>query len=396
MGRSNSSQFSRRPDNSCQFGAPKSLLSDNGGAFISQVMEELAKLFGVKKIFTTPYHLQTNGQTERFNRTIMEIISAYIKGVGENKWDEYVTAAIMAYNSSIHSSTKETPAQMMLGRELQGPVDFTVMIDDEVLIREFKTDLIKGMATTHAEALKVADAVRQDSIERRRGKYKNHKFKIGNKVYIHRPKGKDESKKFFNRWIGPLTILDFDESGNTVKLRHEETGKILKNRQNVARLKKYYDVDPFFEKEEPQSDTIRVMGEKEILIFEDNTVLEDEQEYIVESIREWKYDPDRMIDTFLVRWKGFSSTQDTWEPITNMANSKQIIAAFLEQISCVCGNRASTIAMSRQHKSSCKTFQNKEKKRKETEELEKNKRRDQNKRNSKKIANQKNKNKNKN
>lgn len=54
----------------CQYGTPKSLLTDNGTYFTSTMMNQLLQRLGITHIFSTPYHPQTNGQIERFNSTL--------------------------------------------------------------------------------------------------------------------------------------------------------------------------------------------------------------------------------------------------------------------------------------------------------------------------------------
>ena len=50
------------------------LLSDRGANFMSSVIEELCKVLGIKKLWTMPYHPQTNGLVERLHQTIMQMI----------------------------------------------------------------------------------------------------------------------------------------------------------------------------------------------------------------------------------------------------------------------------------------------------------------------------------
>ena len=58
----------------CRHGVPGQLLSDRGAAFLSRLLKEICNLLGVKKINTTAYHPQTNGLTERFNRTLRDTV----------------------------------------------------------------------------------------------------------------------------------------------------------------------------------------------------------------------------------------------------------------------------------------------------------------------------------
>ena len=57
-----------------RFGLPDKILHDQGGEFENDLFKELAKLCGVKRIRTTPYHPQTNGKVERMNQTIISML----------------------------------------------------------------------------------------------------------------------------------------------------------------------------------------------------------------------------------------------------------------------------------------------------------------------------------
>ena len=55
-------------------GCPQQLLSDQGSQFRSGVLQVLSHSLGIKKVLTSPYHPQTNGLTERMNKTIKHVI----------------------------------------------------------------------------------------------------------------------------------------------------------------------------------------------------------------------------------------------------------------------------------------------------------------------------------
>jgi len=50
-----------------RYGAPSKILSDKGSQFTSQLLKDLCTFIQTKKIFTTPYHPQTDGLVEKFN-----------------------------------------------------------------------------------------------------------------------------------------------------------------------------------------------------------------------------------------------------------------------------------------------------------------------------------------
>ncbi|KAG5872744.1 hypothetical protein JTB14_002207 [Gonioctena quinquepunctata] len=90
------------------FGIPESILSDQGTDFTSDLMKELNKLFKIKQILSSPYHLQTNGALERSHLTLKEYLKHYMNRT-QSDWDEYVSLAMFTYNGHIHASTKFTP-----------------------------------------------------------------------------------------------------------------------------------------------------------------------------------------------------------------------------------------------------------------------------------------------
>ena len=108
-----------------RFGCPLELLSDQGRNFESTLFKELCKLLGIRKIRTSARHPQCNGQTERFNRTLLHMIKAYISG-DQTGWDEYLNCFTSAYRATENETTGFTPNLMMLGRELSMPLEVVV------------------------------------------------------------------------------------------------------------------------------------------------------------------------------------------------------------------------------------------------------------------------------
>jgi transposase InsO family protein len=82
----------------CVYGAPVILLTDNGTQFVYKFFQCFCKLLGVKQVFTTAYPPATNGQCERYNRTIRNAITHYF-AENQNNWDEISHIATYAYNA---------------------------------------------------------------------------------------------------------------------------------------------------------------------------------------------------------------------------------------------------------------------------------------------------------
>lgn len=106
----------------CRFGFPAKLHADQGRNFESAIVKELCKCTGITKTHTTPYHPQGNGTTERFNRTLMNMLGTLEPHL-KPRWHEHVDAMTHAYNCSRHDSTGYSPYYLMFGRHPRLPVD---------------------------------------------------------------------------------------------------------------------------------------------------------------------------------------------------------------------------------------------------------------------------------
>ena len=105
------------------FGAPAYLLNDKGKSFITMVVEDLCTLYGVKKLRTSSYRTQTNGQVERMNETLIHLIGK----LDEDKkacWSKHLPELLMAYNSTHSVVTGYSPHFLLFGRRPRIPVDY--------------------------------------------------------------------------------------------------------------------------------------------------------------------------------------------------------------------------------------------------------------------------------
>ena len=105
-----------------RFGVPHELHSEQGRNFESAVFKGMCHRLGIKKTRTTPLHPQSDGMVERFNRTIGNQLAIYAQD-NPSEWDRHVPLLLLAYRSAVHEAIRETPARLMLGRELTLPVD---------------------------------------------------------------------------------------------------------------------------------------------------------------------------------------------------------------------------------------------------------------------------------
>ena len=104
------------------YGFPEQFISDQGRNFESDLIKELCKIAGVKKLHTTPYHPQSNGQCERFNSTLCNMLGT-LSDEEKSDWKSHLGCMTHAYNCTKHVSTTYSPYYLMFGRHPRLPID---------------------------------------------------------------------------------------------------------------------------------------------------------------------------------------------------------------------------------------------------------------------------------
>ena len=72
----------------CTYGPPQILHSDQGRNFESTILTQVLQAFGIRKSRTTPYHPQGDGMVEHFNRTLLQLLRAYV--ASQSDWETYL------------------------------------------------------------------------------------------------------------------------------------------------------------------------------------------------------------------------------------------------------------------------------------------------------------------
>ena len=114
-----------------RFGPPQNRHSEQGTNFESNLIKSRCDLMGIQKTRTTAYHPQGDGQIERQNRTLQEILSTFVSKHPDT-WDLHIDQAIFAYNTSRHESIGFSPYELVFG----GVACLSVEIDLGVPLRD--------------------------------------------------------------------------------------------------------------------------------------------------------------------------------------------------------------------------------------------------------------------
>ncbi len=113
------------------YGLPVVILTDNGPHFRASKFEKALRQAGIAHSCAMPYHQQTNGMVERWNRTLLSMLRPLLHDKPD-RWDELLQPAVFAYRTTPHSSTGFTPFKLMYGREarLIGDAHFSNQVPD--------------------------------------------------------------------------------------------------------------------------------------------------------------------------------------------------------------------------------------------------------------------------
>ena len=148
-----------------KYGVPRRLHSDQGRNFESEIVQELCKMYNIKKSRTTPYHPEGNAQTERFNRTLHNLLKT-LETEKKRKWPIYLPELVYCYNATNHSSTGLAPFYMMFGREATLPLDLLLDVEDadQALDKDWLTLHAKRMQDIQTMATKQLNKAAEERI----------------------------------------------------------------------------------------------------------------------------------------------------------------------------------------------------------------------------------------
>jgi transposase InsO family protein len=290
-------------------GIPKTIVSDRDKLFTSNYWATLMAEIGTKRKLSTAYHPQTDGQTERTNRTMKTYLKIY-SNTSQNNWVSLLAMAQLSYNNKLSEATGQTPYFANHGKH---PNLFERTLPSPRAEAAMKS--AEEMKTIHEEMSKKILHAQTQSISYVNKKRKTApQLKRGDKVYLHTKnlRTKRPSKGLDHVKVGPF-LISKQNGPVTYTLELPPDAKIHP-RFHVSLLEP---ADP----ETPLQRTFRYETEEE-------------KEFEVERILDHKLNNNpRDPETFyLVKWLGYDETENTWEPETNLTNCRQLLARYRQNL----------------------------------------------------------------
>ena len=188
-----------------QYGFPKRVHHDRGAEFNSNLFKELHRLSGIKSSNTTPYHPMGDGQVERMNRTLCNMLKSLPEN-GKHDWKKYLQKLAFAYNSTINKSTGFSPFFLMFGRQSRLAIDSIFQTDtvSPDLKNQTHKQFVNDWRSSMEEAFEIANMnIKKSSTYNKHHhdkKVKEIEIRPGDKVLIRNMKEKGGTGKLKSYW----------------------------------------------------------------------------------------------------------------------------------------------------------------------------------------------------
>lgn len=210
----------------CRYGVPLQIHTDQGPDFMSHLFREMCKLLQIDQTRTTPYHPQSDGLVERFNRTLQQMLVSFVDETRKD-WDDHIPYVMMAYRSTLQESTGCSPNKLLFGRENAGPIDLLVgkppgRQNDLACPAEY----VEWLRSVMTDAFEFAREKMRGSVSHQRRYYdkrvRDCHIRVGNWVwYFYPPCGK---QKLGKGWLGPY-LVTAKLSDVTFRIQQHSTSK---------------------------------------------------------------------------------------------------------------------------------------------------------------------------
>ncbi|KAF8700270.1 reverse transcriptase, partial [Rhizoctonia solani] len=277
-----------------QYSMPEKTILDCGRVFNNKFLKVLYQRLGIDPHFSSAYHPQSNGQTEWVNPTIKHFLWAY-SGINQKDWVKWLPMVEFAYNNTVHSATGKSPFKALYRWE-QALTPSNVPMD----VPE-ADDLAAQM---EAQWQEIEAALRQSKTQMTtRESGEPIEFEVGEEAWLDAKnvKLKTLSPKLTKQCLGPFRITK--KISNQAYCLELLPSMRIHNVFYVGLLSKVKrDKKHAFENHPPPITVDR------------------EEEYKVKGITNAKERDGKWF--FQVKWKGYSSEENMWEPQENLKNTK--------------------------------------------------------------------------
>jgi len=195
----------------CRFGIPKRLVSDNGTQFASQNLGKLCTELGIKQVFASVEHPQTNGQVESANRVLLRGLKKRLEKA-KGTWADEVPIIVWAYHTTPQSTTKETPFSLVYGSDAMIPVEIqessprfqNFVAEESNEERRVNLDLLDKV---REEVHIMVEALKRRVEYKHKSKLKPRQFQVADLV-MRKAHPYQLENKLSSKWTSPFCVIE--------------------------------------------------------------------------------------------------------------------------------------------------------------------------------------------
>ena len=185
---------------------PEYIISDRDPKFTSKFWSELFSALGSKLSMSTAFHPQSDGQTERMNRLMQQVLRCYAQKA-PHTWVDHLPDVALAINSSVSSATGYSPYYLMFGVEPNLPHVLGTRCDSSV---QAVCDMLKSMHDAVVEARQNLQKAQDHMVAQANKHRRPYQFEVGQRVMLSTANltfaQSALGKKLKPKWIGPFSI----------------------------------------------------------------------------------------------------------------------------------------------------------------------------------------------
>jgi transposase InsO family protein len=297
-------------------GVPSSIVSDRDPRFTSNFWQSLWALLGTRLAMSTAYHPQTDGQTERMNRTLETMLRSYVNDTLSD-WDDHLVACEIAINNAVQESTGYAPFYLNSGQLPNLPLDQAARVSVSSAgvnpsANSFVQSINESVERAKQRLLRAQQAQQRHADEHRRAVV----YRQGDEVMLSTENLSTHNSKLRARWIGPFPIKRV-VSEVVMELQLPAVMSRVHCRFHVDKLRQWCDDQGRFPTRRQVS---RPLAE------------------VVDGQREWEVERvlgERSVRggrEYLVLWQGYPIEDATWEPARHLTHAQRSIDEYRQQL----------------------------------------------------------------
>ena len=264
------------------FGLPAKIISDRDPRFTSHFAKALCQRLGIEQNISTAFHPQTDGVSERKNQWV-ELFLRHLTSDQQDDWSEWLTVATAVHNHYENATTRVAPIEALLGYlprlDYSGPPSMNERAEERTI-------------TAHQKRVQAKEAINRWAGERPKAK-----LHAGDRVWLE---GKNLKLPYQNLKLAPKRYGPFKISRVISPVAYQldlPPSWTIHNVFHAGLLSPYHETKQYganFPRPPPD-------------------VIDGEEEYEVEAIRNHRHFGKRRTLQYLIKWKGYPEADNTWE-----------------------------------------------------------------------------------